>query len=69
MRQDKHVENLLKNNDFEIARNKNHNIYKHKMCKKILVTSKTSSDFRSFKNVMKDIKKYFDINELGVPVL
>jgi hypothetical protein len=69
MRRDKHIENLLKINDFELARNKNHNVYSHKNCTRKLVTSKTSSDSRSFKNVMKDIKNYFIINELGVPVL
>ena len=69
MRKDKLVENLLKINDFELVRNKHHNVYKHAVCNQIFVTAKTSSDSRSFKNVMKDIKNYFIINELGVPVL
>ena len=69
MRRDKHVENLLKINDFELARNKNHNIYKHRMCNQIFVTAKTSSDCRSIYCVIKQIKKYFDINDLGVPAL
>lgn len=69
MRKDKLVENLLKINDFELARNKNHNVYKHALCNQIFVTAKTSSDIRSIKNVIKQIKKYFDINDLGVPVL
>ena len=69
MRKDKLVENLLKINDFELARNKNHNVYKHAVCNQIFVTAKTSSDCRSIYYVIKQIKKYFDINELGVPVL
>ena len=69
MRQDKHVENLLKINDFELSRNKNHNVYKHALCNQIFVTAKTSSDCRSIYYVIKQIKKYFEINDLGVPVL
>lgn len=69
MRRDKIVENLLKNNDFELARNKHHNVYKHRVCNQIFVTAKTSSDIRSIKAVIKQIKKYFEINDLGVPAL
>ena len=69
MRRDKIVENLLKNNDFELARNKHHNVYKHRICNQIFVTAKTSSDIRSINSVIKQIKKYFDINDLGVPAL
>ena len=69
MKRDKLVKKLLEINDFELNRNKNHNIYKHKNCGQILVTPKTTSDLRSIKNVINQIKKYFEINNLGEPVL
>ena len=69
MRTDKFVEKLLKINDFELIRNRTHNVYSHKNCTRKLVTSKTSSDSSAFKNVMRDIKNYFKINELGIPEL
>jgi|TARA_S200002703_G_scaffold5578_1_gene6379 predicted RNA binding protein YcfA (HicA-like mRNA interferase family) len=69
MRRDKIIENLLKINGFKLARNKNHRIYKHIKCDKIFVTAKTTSDIRSIKNVIKQIKKYFEINDLGIPAL
>ena len=59
----------MKINGFKLARNKNHRIYKHIKCDKIFVTAKTTSDIRSIKNVIKQIKKYFEINDLGVPAL
>jgi len=69
MKTDKLIEKVLKINDFELIRNRNHNVYSHKNCTRKLVTSKTSSDSSSIKNVMKDIKNYFIINELGLPEL
>ena len=69
MRRDKIVEQVLKTNGFQLLRNKSHNVYTHAECKQRLVTAKTSSDIRSIKNVIREIKKYFDINDLGVPAL
>jgi predicted RNA binding protein YcfA (HicA-like mRNA interferase family) len=69
MRRDKIVEQVLKTNGFQLLRNKSHNVYIHAECNQRLVTAKTSSDIRSIKNVIREIKKYFDINDLGVPAL
>ena len=55
----KEVKKLMKQNDMILIRHKNHCIWQHNTLKFKVVTSKTASDHRSIKNIMRDINRGF----------
>lgn len=56
----KELKKLMKNNDFIVHRAKNHIIWRHRSGARV-VTPASPSDWRSLKNIKRDIKK-----EVGV---
>ncbi len=55
MTQTKKLEKMMTSQGFYLARKKNHFIWKHTTYKGQVVTPKTPSDHRAFKNIQRDI--------------
>lgn len=53
----KEVMALIKSYGYEMVRQKKHFVFKHTTSGQVFVCSKTASDYRSLRNIERDLKK------------
>ena len=54
---------LIKSHGYEMVRQKKHFVFKHTTTGQLFVCSKSSSDYRSLRNIERDLKKLADYGE------
>lgn len=59
----KEVMALIKSYGYEMVRQKKHFVFKHATSGQVFVCSKSASDYRSLRNIERDLKKLADYGE------